>query len=63
MTPRRAAPPVDGWRRGRAASSVAGVGAAVAVLLLFFVVMIEFGAAGGAPSPIYILSNTKGVPS
>ena len=24
---------VDGWRRGRAASSVAGVGAAVAVLL------------------------------
>ncbi len=32
MTARRAAPPVDGWWRGRAASSVA-VGASV---LLFF---------------------------
>jgi hypothetical protein len=37
-TARRVAPPVDGWRRGREASSVA-VGAAV---LLFFVLMVIF---------------------
>jgi hypothetical protein len=38
VTARRAAPPVDGWRRGRAARSVA-VGA---VVLLFFVLMVIF---------------------
>jgi hypothetical protein len=27
------------------------------------VLMIEFDTAGGAPSPICILSNTKGLPS
>ncbi len=67
MTARRAAPPVDGWRRGRAASSLA-VGAAV---LLFFCSDGNFLTRGcnfltrgrGLPRQTIFLSNTKSVPS
>ncbi len=67
MTARRAAPPVDGWRWGRAASSVA-VGAAV---LLFFCSDGNFltrysnflTRGGGLPRQTFFLSNTKSVPS
>ncbi len=66
-TARRAAPPVDRWRRGRAASSVV-VGAAV---LLFFCSDGNFltrgsnflTRGGGLPRQTFFLSNTKSVPS
>ena len=55
---RGAASAGDGKRRGRAVSSVE-VGA---VVLLFFVMIIFLAIRkAGCPSPIYVLSNAKGV--